>query len=205
MLASHTVMTVKRKIVTKDRVKKMPKTNIVYLVIDNRTRFELGYIFNVLQSGQLADDSRWPREILPGSKEIIQLCEKDGTLNVSGCSGFVNYSLDDELLTIAFENPSIGKNKLTANKSRAGQGGVDVWETMDDYGYQDHLVKFHSRENSFLITTNCTGSSQNQATVVIEQIQQTIDRNSWRAAQSTVSDWLRKRLPAFSCTRAQHE
>lgn len=145
----------------------MPKSHVVKLMITNKTPFLMKYKSDWFDSGRIADGWSWPEEILPGDTEIIECYEKDNAL--AGCSGYVTYNIGyDEMtadMTIAFSNPSSGKNKLGVGKGKA------VWDNMSDHGYKpftEHFV-LEGRDRPVMIICNCqcTGGEVNQARILL--------------------------------------
>lgn len=139
----------------------MPKSHVVKLTINNATDHVMQYKNDWFDSGRVADGWSWPETISPGSTAIIECYEKDYAL--AGCSGYANYSLANEEVTIAFSNPVAGSNKLGV-----GTGGKTVWDQMDNHDYKDFTIGFKLGNEKFLASCHCTGGDVNDAQLTLE-------------------------------------
>ena len=74
--------------------------------------------------GRVADDFGWPRVIEANGSGKVLSYEKDWATMI-GCSGYVTYDINNTEVTIAFENPYTGSNKL-----RVGTGEESFWKNM---------------------------------------------------------------------------
>ena len=78
---------------------------------------------------------------------------------MAGCSGYVTYAMGGTEVTIAFSNPSAGRNKFGV-----GITGKEV----SDHGYDSFVVLLTVADKKLLFRCKCTGSSTNECTVNIE-------------------------------------
>ena len=113
------------------------KEHIILLSVINDTDFELREPFAWFDSGGLADDWEWPQSIpAEGGLLLVAAYEKDNSV-MTGCSGYVNYTLNGKTITFAFSNPFFGTNKVGA-----GIGGKSVWDNMGDHDYNSFREEF---------------------------------------------------------------
>lgn len=88
----------------------MSKSHIINLNIHNQTGGTLTFVHAYFQTGGLADNNQWADSIPPGGVSIVQCCE--AYLSPVGCSGWVEYSLNNAPIYFCFSNPSVGKNGI---------------------------------------------------------------------------------------------
>ncbi len=143
----------------------MPKSHVVSLTIRNNTALPLSYVADWFDSGRLADGASWPSSIAPGDHvDNIQCYEKDWA--TAGCSGLVEYSLGDlGTITIAFSNPSAGKNKLGVGTATALDSSNTVWADMSDHNYQPFADSVLLGNQAFSALCSCTGGPVNTCVV----------------------------------------
>ncbi len=113
----------------------MPKTHVVKLTIENNTGYSMSYISSWFDSGRVADGWNIPENISAGDDAIVEMYERDHSL--AGCSGYINYGLNGGTVTVAFSNPSVGKNKVGC-----GVSGKSVWKDMDAHDYEPFTETF---------------------------------------------------------------
>ena len=112
-------------------------------------------------SGRIADGYSWPKIIADRSHEDVLNYEKDWSM--AGCSGYVTFEMGGTEVTIAFSNPSAGRNKFGV-----GITGKNVWDEMSDHGYDSFDVLLTVADKKLLFRCKCTSSSTNTCTVNIE-------------------------------------
>ena len=138
----------------------MPKTRVVLLTIKNSTGYRMTEPTPTFKSGRLADGWEFPTTIEPGTVEKVEMYEKDNTW--AGCSGYVTYIMNNGYVTIAFSNPSVGKNKLGC-----GITGEDVWDNMSDHKYKPFSASFTINGEKFIANMLCTGGDVNKADITL--------------------------------------
>jgi hypothetical protein len=112
-------------------------------------------------SGGLADEYCWPKEIENDNHNTVLLCERDHS--PVGCPGFVQYEIGGTLVTFAFSNPSIGHNKLNV-----GTGvGREVWDTMSWHQYEPFVIKISIGNTHLTFNCECSGGTTNVANISI--------------------------------------
>ena len=82
---------------------------------------------------------------------------------MAGCSGYVVYEMGGSEITIAFANPSAGRNKLGV-----GTTGKIVWDDMSSHDYDEFYELITIADRKFMFHCQCTGSSTNVCTINIE-------------------------------------
>lgn len=141
----------------------MSKSHTVKLTITNNTNQEMNYQSDSFDSGRLADGGSWPATIASGKSEIIECCEKDWS--AVGCSGYVNYSLGDGIVTLAFSNPTIGENKLGV-----GVGNKQVWDRIEGHKYEPFIEEFEIGSQRYFAACKCTGGKINNASIALSAL-----------------------------------
>src|SRR5262249_21487302 len=68
------------------------------------------------------------------------------------CSGYGLFKLGRGEFTVAFSNPVAGTNKLAI-----GHGGKDLWDRMDDHGYEVFTEYFDIDGRKLKARCRCTG------------------------------------------------
>lgn len=104
----------------------MVKKHTVKLDIRNNTPFPMMYHNMYFGSGRVADHFSWPKVINKNENHTVVCYERDWAL--SGCSGYVQYVMNGNIVTIAFSNPSAGTNKV-------GVGVQETGESVSEYGF----------------------------------------------------------------------
>ena len=122
---------------------------------------KLRYLRDWYDSGRVADGYSWPKTIADKSHEDVLNYERDWSM--AGCSGYVTYEIGGSEVTIAFSNPSAGRNKLGV-----GTTGKGVWDEMSDHSYNNFDVLLTMAGRKLVFRCKCTGSSMNTCTVNIE-------------------------------------
>ena len=91
-----------------------------YLVeITNDTPFLMTYRRDWYDCVRVADGFSWPRVIEANGSGKVLSYEKDWATMI-GCSGYVTYDINNTEVTIAFENPCTGANKLGVGTGEEG-------------------------------------------------------------------------------------
>lgn len=96
----------------------MVKSHTVKLHIKNETPFLLTYVTHWFDSGRVADNFEWPKAIKPQGEQTIVCYERNWSM--AGCSGFVQYMMNGNTLTVGFSNPSVGDNKVGVGIAQTG-------------------------------------------------------------------------------------
>ncbi|MGM3175703.1 phosphatidylinositol-specific phospholipase C [Dickeya lacustris] len=135
----------------------MGKSHIVNIDITNISGRDLNYSRHWFDSGRLSDNYEWPKLIANDTEAIIQCCEKD--YSPVGCSGYVVYKAENEEITIAFSNPSVGNNKVGI-----GSNGDKTWADMGDHDYKIFFAKI---SDTYSAIAQCTESSTNNAKIIL--------------------------------------
>ena len=112
----------------------MVKQHTIKLVITNKTPFIMMFHSFWFDSGRVADHFSWPKIINKGEVHTIVCYERNWSM--AGCSGYVQYNMNGNIVTIAFSNPSVGSNKV----------GVGVEETGEKVG---SLVCLHTTYSKY--------------------------------------------------------
>ena len=134
----------------------------VELTVVNKTGIKLYGPSAWLESGQLAPAWFWPQSIpANGGRLYVELYEKDFRAG-TGCSGYVNYTLNGGYITFAFSNPYYGTNKVGV-----GTGGKSVWNNMGNHGYKPFTKKFTVDGVKLKAVASATGGTHNKATIVL--------------------------------------
>ena len=139
----------------------MPKIHNCLVKIHNNSGMKMHFLRDWYDSGRVADGYSWPIDIADKTHKDILNYEKDGSM--AGCSGYVTYEIGGSELTIAFSNPSAGRNKFGV-----GTTGKSVWDDeMSDHKYKSFDVVLTVGDKDLLFHCKCTGSSMNTCTVNI--------------------------------------
>lgn len=141
----------------------MAKTHTIELFIKNSSGYEMSNPVAWFDSGQLASNNSFPVKIPAGQTAAITMYENDG--GSSGCSGFVNYSINGGIITIAYSNPSVGKNKIGA-----GTTGKGVWDRMDYHNYYYFDERFPIGNKQFNTHMMCSGGKVNNAEITLTML-----------------------------------
>lgn len=136
----------------------MAKSHVVKLTIKNHTGYKLSDPKPWFDSGRVADGWKFPSDILPGQEGIVEMYEKDWSQ--TGCSGYVDYTLNGGTVTIAYSNPYWGKNKLGI-----GTDEKKVWDNMSDHDYGPFSKDFTINSIKFKANMQCSGGDVNNANV----------------------------------------
>lgn len=116
--------------------------------------------------GRVADGFGWPRVIEANGSGKVLSYEKDWATMI-GCSGYVTYDINNTEVTIAFENPYTGSNKL-----RVGTGEESFWKNMEKHGYKEFTETAIVCNNGqrLLCCCKCTGGDTNTCTVILRKL-----------------------------------
>jgi hypothetical protein len=138
----------------------MAKAHVVKLTIKNNTGYTMSNPSSTFESGRVADGWNIPTTISPGDTAVVEMYERDWAL--AGCSGYINYTLNNQIVTIAFSNPKIGSNKLGC-----GVGGQKIQDNMSSHDYNAFTEKFTLNSVMFTANLSCTEGDVNQANVLL--------------------------------------
>ena len=142
----------------------MVKEHNIRLVIENYSEVDMHFKSDWFDSGRLADSYNWPTKVAHGGKLDVLCYERDWAW--TGCSGSVDYQMNDTLVTFAFSNPLVGTNKLGV-----GDTGRKVWDNMTNHDYSPFTIDIIiDRGNGSIPLTfecRCTEGTTNSATVKI--------------------------------------
>ena len=97
----------------------MVKQHTIKLNIRNDTPFPMSYFSFWFDSGRVADNFSFPKLINKSEFYTVVLYERDWSL--AGCSGYVQYNMNGNIVTIAFSNPSVGTNKVGVGAEATGK------------------------------------------------------------------------------------
>ncbi len=139
----------------------MPKSHVIKLTVKNNSGYKLSDPKSWFDSGRVADGWNFPDPILPGQDGIVEMYEKDWSL--TGCSGYVDYTLNMGTVTIGFSNPYVGSNKVGI-----GTDGKGVWDDMSSHDYGPFIKEFTIGDVHFKAELECSGGDVNEANVTIE-------------------------------------
>ena len=128
----------------------MPKIHSCLVKIQNNSGMGMHFMRDWYDSGRVADGYSWPRTINDGTREDILNYERDWSM--VGCSGYVVYEMGGSEVTIAFSNPSVGRNKLGV-----GITEKSVWDAMSNHGYKDFDVLLTIADRKLMFHCKCTG------------------------------------------------
>jgi hypothetical protein len=134
----------------------MTKQHVVNVSIKNNTSFALQYQHDWFDSGRLADGNSWPTTIAPGQSGVAQCYEKDWAL--TGCSGWVQYSLNGTSLYFCFSNPLAGTNGIDFG------GQTSTWDGMTgQYGLMRRVVNVAGTTTWIMASIMSTSGNPNNA------------------------------------------
>ena len=88
----------------------MVKSYNIVLKIHNHTSFEMIHYDTWFDSGRVADGFKWTKKIGPNDHAKTLCYERNWSF--LGCSGWVQYRMNETVVTIGFSNPRVGYNKL---------------------------------------------------------------------------------------------
>ena len=141
----------------------MVKSHNVHMVVENNSGFAMNLKDTWYDSGRPADSYSWPKTVEDGEKLDMLSYERDWAL--AGCSGTVDYKINETCVTFGFSNPSAGSNKLGV-----GTTGRSVWDDMESHDYQLFSVTIVVSGVSLKCDCECTGGTTNLATVKISPL-----------------------------------
>ena len=138
----------------------MVKTHNCLVEIENKTIFRMTYVRDWYGSGRVADGFKWT-DVAPDGHLIVNNYERDSAL--AGCSGYVTYQIGGTEFSIAFSNPSVGKNKLGV-----GLDGRGTWENMTYHNYEP-FIEYVNLGGGVILVCNCecTGGDINNCFVKV--------------------------------------
>jgi len=139
----------------------MPKSHTIKLNIKNDTTSPMLYHSNWFDSGRVANNFEFPKIIKKGENHTVVCYERDWAL--SGCSGYAQYTINGNIVTIAFSNPSAGSNKVGAG---IADNGKTIWEKISSHDYQDFQVDMKVGTMPMIVHCKCSGGDTNDAKVV---------------------------------------
>ena len=137
--------------------------NCLVKIVNGPNSSDMTYVADWYQNGRLTEGFSWQETIKPGVRKDVHSYELDWSW--AGCSGYVTYRMFETNITIAFSNPTIGRNKLGV-----GTGGMKVWEEMSSHDYNEFTVNVDaSNERAKLqFDCKCTDGTTNTCTVNIK-------------------------------------
>ena len=91
------------------------------------------------------------------------LYERDWAL--SGCSGYVQYEICGDVVTIGFSNPSVGTNKVGVGVG----GGAEVWRNICSNDYEPFVNFLECGGEEIEVVCECTNGDVNDALVHFKQ------------------------------------
>ena len=139
----------------------MPKFNSCLVKIWNNSGINMRFLRDWYHSGRIGDGYSWPKTIADRNSKDALICGKD--FSMAGCSGYVTYEMEGTDVTIAFSNPSTGRNKLGV-----GVTGKSVWEEMSSHNYDNFDVLLLIADKQLLFRCKCTSGTMSTCTVNIE-------------------------------------
>jgi len=139
------------------------KTHTIELNIKNNTKSPMLYHSCWFDSGRVANNFEFSRIIKKGDDDTVVCYERDWAL--SGCSGYVQYTIDGHLVTIAFSNPSVGTNKVGVGITETGK---TIWGKIGSHGYQPFQVDMKVGMMPVTVHCKCSGGDTNNAQVVFD-------------------------------------
>ena len=124
------------------------------------------YRRNWYECGRVADGFSWPSVIEANGSGKVLSYEKDWAAMV-GCSGYVTYDMNNTEVTIAFENPYTGSNKLGV-----GTGGENVWKRMDKHGYTEftETIVCNNEQRLLCYCKFTGGDNTNTCTIILRKL-----------------------------------
>jgi len=134
--------------------------NTVVLTIQNNTGADLDFSNSWFDSGQIATGTSWPSKIPNTQSATITCYAKSGP---AGCSGYANFNVNNQTITIAFSNPSVGSNKVGVGLAQGVGTANEVWDDMSSHDYKPFQVMF----STYNADCSCTGGNPNKASVAI--------------------------------------
>ena len=138
----------------------MVKTHNCLVEIENKTMFHMTYVRDWYDSGRVADGFVWT-DVAADDHLIVNNYERDNFYE--GCSGYVTYQIGGTEFSIAFSNPSIGRNKLGV-----GVDGGRTWENMSYHNYQPFVKDVDLGRGVILVCIcQCTGGDVNKCLVEV--------------------------------------
>ncbi|XP_074620183.1 uncharacterized protein LOC141878991 [Acropora palmata] len=138
----------------------MVKTHNCLVEIENKTIFPMTYVREWYSSGRVADGFTWTDVASAGHLKVNNY-ERDAAL--AGCSGYVTYQIAGTEFSIAFSNPSVGKNKLGV-----GLDGIRTWENMSYHSYERFVQDVDLGGVILVCTCQCTGGDTNHCVVEVD-------------------------------------
>ena len=148
----------------------MVKTHNCLVEIENKTMFQMTYVREWYSSGRVANGFKWT-DIASDGHLRVNNYERDAAL--AGCSGYVTYQIAGTEFSIAFSNPSVGKNKLGV-----GLDGGTTWENMSYHNYERFVEGVDLGGGVILVCIcQCTGGYTNHCVVEVD--------SQWSSSTST--------------------
>lgn len=138
----------------------MSKTHIIDLNIRNNSSGTLVYSNAWFQTGRLADGASWPPTIANSATAQVQCYESDWS--PVGCSGWVEYTLNDGPIFFSFSNPVAGKNGIDVGTA------TSIWDDMGGHYFPVERPIQLSNGTWLNVTIDSTGGDTNNATWDVE-------------------------------------
>lgn len=138
--------------------------NCLVKIVNGPNSSDMTYVADWYHNGRLAKGFSWTETIKPGERRDVLSYELDWSW--AGCSGYVTYRMFETNITIAFSNPTIGRNKLGV-----GTGGMKVWEEMSSHDYNEFTVDINAsgdKKARMKFDCMCTAGETNICSVNIK-------------------------------------
>ena len=141
----------------------MTKTNKVRVIIVNKSGFDMVYKGDKYVHGEIAVSSHKWMDVMNNDVGDFQSQECD--YSPLGCSGYVNYRICDKMVTIAFSN-----RPLVVNKLDVGTRGEEVWDNMDNQGYEKFERPINvTSEIGLTFDCQCTPGETNVCVIIVKR------------------------------------
>ena len=113
--------------------------------------------------GEIAPSSRKWMDVK--NNDVGDFLSQECDFSLLGCSGYVKYRIGDEMVTIAFSNPQVGVNKLNV-----GNGGEEVWQSMDNQDYDKFERSINvTSEIKLTFDCQCTPCETNVCVIIVKR------------------------------------
>ncbi|SEB45160.1 hypothetical protein SAMN04489761_0798 [Tenacibaculum sp. MAR_2009_124] len=119
-------------------------------------------------SGEIKEDSELPAIIKSGDTPTIKFGVKKPHI-AAGVSGYVQYKMKDQVVTIAFSNPSVGTNKVGIGISDKDGSSNKIWDKMSNHNYKKFNEQFNIASN-YTISAECLCTSGGNNTCYVDLI-----------------------------------
>ena len=140
---------------------KMLKIHSVLVKIQNNSGFDMSYHSHWYEHGRLGDGYCWKSIPDNDHNEVLSY---ERNYSPVGCSGYVQYKMGGNFITVAFSNPSIGPNKCDVGTASKG-----VWSKMVSQEYEWFERKIVVDDVELFFKCKCTGGIMNTVDVVLSR------------------------------------